>query len=213
MKGKSIVILVGFIVAVVLPGCGPKTAPIKYDPVDTEMINKSLGQDIAIGILNIPDRRRDSEGKEKLIGSVYGGFKNVIRRIYSEQPINLDVIDAFGNLFSANGFHVMKYPGVTDCDELSAERLCIKGYINKFWTESYYKVGAEVDIDAEIYDRKLNEVIWSGKIEGSQKKGMGGGVFANTDKMVQFLNEVLSDAIKTAWTTQGMSDALGRLSR
>jgi hypothetical protein len=214
MKLKKIKIFVGLsIIILIISSCSPKVASVRYDVVDSEMMNKSLGQDIAVGILNIPDRRHDSEGKEKLIGSVYGGFKNVIRRIYSEQPINLDVIDAFGNLFSANGFHVMKYPGVTDCDELSAERLCIKGYINKFWTESYYKVGAEVDIDAEIYDRKLNEVIWSGKIKGIQKKGMGGGVFANTDKMVLFLNEVFSDAIKTAWTTQGMREALERLTR
>jgi len=183
---------------------------VKFDVADSEMTNKSLGQNIRVAIIKIPDRRDPSEGGMKMIGTVYGGFKNVLRRIYSEQTVNLDVIDAFGNLFSANGFQVMKYPRVRDCNELSDERLCVKAIINRFWTESFSRVGAAVDIDAEIYDRKLYGVIWSGKIEGFQKKGMGGGVLTNTDKMVLLLNEVFADAMNNAWTTQGMREALER---
>jgi hypothetical protein len=148
-----------------------------------------------------------------MIATVYDGFKNLIKRIYSEQTVNLDVIDAFGNLFSANGFQVMKYPRVRDCNELADERLCVKGIINRFWTESFNRMGAAVDIAVEIYDRKLYEVIWSGEIEGFQKKGIGGAYFTNTDKMVSLLNEVFSEAMNDAWTTQGMREALERWKR
>jgi hypothetical protein len=51
MKAKSIVIFVGFIIVVVLPGCGPKTAPIKYDPFAAGMISEGLGQNVTVAIL------------------------------------------------------------------------------------------------------------------------------------------------------------------
>ena len=204
MKAKSIMIFVGFIIAVVLPGCGPKTAPIKYDPFAAGMISEGLGQNVTVAILDFPDKRRDSEGKEKMVGTVYGGFKNAVKRIYSEQPINLDVIDALGNLFSANGFHVKKYPEVINQTELTDERLVVQGQINKFWTEVYQRMGAEVDIDISIYDRKHDKLVWSGKIEDFQRKGAS----LNTSNMFSLLTEVLENAIRKAWTEQGMLAAL-----
>jgi hypothetical protein len=204
MKGKSIVLFIGFIIAVVLPGCGPKTAPIKYDPVNAEMIHKELGQNVTVAILDFPDERKDSEGKETMVGTVYGGFKNPVKRIYSEQPINLDVIDALGNLFSANGFDVKKYPGVMNHTELTDERLVVQGQINKFWSEVYQRMGAIVDIDISIYDRKHDKFVWSGKIEDFQKKGAS----LDTTKMFSLLTEVLANAIRKAWTEQGMQQAL-----
>jgi len=204
MKAKSIMILVGFIIAVVLPGCGPKTAPIKYDPFAAGMISEGLGQNVTVAILDFPDKRRDSAGKEKMVGTVYGGFKNAVKRIYSEQPINLDVIDALGNLFSANGFHVKKYPEVINQTELTDERLVVQGQINKFWTEVYQRMGAEVDIDISIYDRKHDKLVWSGKIEDFQRKGAS----LNTSNMFSLLTEVLENAIRKAWTEQGMLAAL-----
>jgi len=204
MKAKSIMIFVGFIIAVVLPGCGPKTAPIKFDPFAYGMISEGLGQNVTVAILDFPDKRRDSEGKEKMVGTVYGGFKNPVKRIYSEQPINLDVIDALGNLFSANEFHVKKYPGVINHTELTDERLVVQGQINKFWTEVFHRMGAEVDIDISIYDRKHDKFVWSGKIEDFQKKGAS----LNTSNMFSLLTEVLENAIRKAWTEQGMLAAL-----
>jgi hypothetical protein len=188
-------------------------ALVRYDVAGSEIADESLGRNINVAIARIPDRRNPSEGGMKTIGTVYDGYKNVIRRIHSEQTVDLDVIDAFGNLFSANGFQVMKYPHVRDCNELLDERLCLKGTINRFWTESFNRVGAAVDIDAEIYDSKLNAIIWSGKIEGFRKKGLGGAYFTNTDKMVLLLNEVFAEAMNNAWTKQGMREALERCKR
>jgi hypothetical protein len=210
MKSKSLLAFVSFSLVFTILSCSPKdrVALVKYDITDSEMTNKNLGQNIRVAIVKIPDRRDPSEGGMKMIGTVYNGFKHVIKRIYSEQTVNLDVTDAFGHLFSANGFQVMKYPRVRDCNELSDERLCVKGVINRFWTESFNRLGAVVDIDAEIYDRKLHEVIWSGKIESFQKKGMGGAYFTNTDKMVLLLNDVFAEAMDNAWNKQGMRKAL-----
>jgi len=194
-----------------------RMASVKYDPATTMMIDKSLGQNITVGILNIPDRRHDAEGKEYMIGTVYLSLtpatappKIPIKRIYSEQPINLDVMDALGNLFSANGFQVKTYPGAIECDDLSDERLCVKGQINHFWTELFNRVGAVVEIDIEVWDRKYRKVIWSGKITDVQKKYTAYFPFSlgETNRMVLFLNQVFSEAINTAWTIQGMREAL-----
>ena len=190
-------------------------ASIKYDPATTMMIDKSLGQNITVGILNIPDRRHDAEGKEYMIGTIYLGTgvtappKIPIKRIYSEQPINLDVMDALTTLFSANGFRVKTYPGAVECDDLSDERLCVKGQISHFWTEAFNRTGAVVDIEVEVWDRDTHKAIWSGKIYDVQKK-YGAGVYAvtNTGRMVLLLNQVFSEAINTAWALQGMREAL-----
>jgi hypothetical protein len=194
-----------------------RMASVKYDPATTMMIDKNLGQNITVGILNIPDRRHDAEGKEYMIGTVYLSSspatippKIPIKRIYSEQPINLDVMDALGNLFSANGFQVKKYPGVIKCDDLSDERLCVMGQINHFWTELFNRVGAVVEIDIKVWDRKYRKVIWSGKITDVQKKYTAYFPFSlgETDRMVLFLNQVFAEGINTAWTIGGMREAL-----
>jgi len=220
-----------------VPGYAPETASegetpatrevsVKYDPATTMMIDKNLGQNIAVGILDIPDRRHDAEGKEYIIGTVYSSlrpataptliplkvipFKKIHERIYSEQPINLDVMDALTTLFSANGFEVKKYPEVTECDDLSDERLCVKGQIIQLWTERFYHVGAVVEIDIEVWDRKYGKAIWSGKIADFQKKHRAyfPASLDETDRMVLFLNSVFSEAINTAWTLRGMRGAL-----
>lgn len=215
MKLKSLLSLVGICLVFTILNCTPRdrVADVKYDFADSQVTNRNLGRNISVAIAKIPDRRNPSEGGMKMIGTVYDGYKNVIKRIYSEKTVDLDVSDAFGNLFSANGFQVMKYPHVRNCEELLDERLCVKGTINRFWTESFTTVGAAVDIDAEIYDSKLDAVIWIGKIEGFRKKGIGGAYFTNTDKMVSLLNEVFSDAMNNAWTKQGMREALERWKR
>jgi len=190
------------------------------------MIDKSLGENITVGILDIPDRRHGAEGKEYMIGTVYSRsrpetapamlrpktipFRKIYKRIYSKQPINLDAMDALTTLFSANGFEVKKYPEGTECDDLSDERLCVKGQINQFWTERFYHVGAIVEIDIEVWDRKYGKSIWSGKIADFQKKHNDYFPYSldETDRMVLFLNSVLSEAINTAWTLQGLRKAL-----
>ena len=196
-------------------GCAPHTGLVQYNPVsDRTMCDKDTGQHIAIAILDFPDRRYDSKGKENMIGTVYGGYKNPLKRIYSNhQTINLDVMDAMENLFKANGFSVKKYADVSDHSALSDERLVVKGWVNKFWTESMTRVGVVVDIDVEIYDREHEKILWNGKIEDYQKRGMGGGVFQDPKKMVLFLNEVLSSAIRKAWTEKGMLRALEGLKK
>jgi len=220
-----------------VPGYAPETASagetlatrkvsVKYDPATTMMIDKNLGQNITVGILDIPDRRHDAEGKEYMIGTVHSSFRPAatptiipyevipIRkryiRVYSEQPINHDVMDALTTLFSVNGFQVKKYPEAIECDDLSDERLCVKGQINQFWTERFYHVGAVVEIDIEVWDRKYGKAIWSGKIADFQKKHKAyfPASLYETDRMVLFLNSVFSEAINTAWTLQGMRKAL-----
>jgi hypothetical protein len=215
-----------------VPGYAPETASagetpatgkvsVKYDPATIMMIDKSLGQNITVGILDIPDRRHDAAGKEYMIGTVYSSlrpatgpltipFKKIYKRIYSEQTINLHVMDALTTLFSANGFEVKKYPEGTACDDLSDERLCVKGQINQLWTERFYHVGAVVEIDIEVWDRKYDKAIWSGKIADFQKKHKAyfPASLDETDRMVLFLNSVFSEAINTAWTLQGLRKAL-----
>lgn len=200
-----VVIVFAFIVA----GCASSVGVVKYN-TDTTLIgtNKKLGKGVSIAILAFPDKRYNSNGRNTLIGTVYGGYKNPLKRIYSEKTINQDVMDALESLFTANGYRVTKYPRTTNIFGISNERLAVKGQINKFWTESMTRKGAVVDIYAEIYDTMNKKMVWSGKIENCKKRGIGGGIFQDTNEMVSLLNEVLSNAISEAWNQKGLYKAL-----
>jgi len=193
------------VILLIFVGCAPVTAVIKYEPTDNVVKHDNKESDgIKIAILDFPDNRYDTDEYEKMIGTVYGSFKNPLIRIYSEKTISLDVMDAVESLLTANGFQVNKYPGLTDYSALAGEKYVVKGKINKFWTESMYSTWALVDIDIEIFDRQ-HKKIWSGKFEDEK----GEGVLMDTNVMILLLNEALSDAIEKAWFKQGMQNALG----
>jgi hypothetical protein len=201
------------VLLLIFVGCAPVTGVIKYKPTDNVVKHDNkVSDEIKIAILDFQDNRHDADGKEKMIGTVYGGYKNPLIRIYSEKTICLDIMDAVENLLTANGFQVNKYPGLTDYSSLAGEKYIVKGKINKFWTESFYGTGAVVDIDIEIFDRQYKK-IWSGKFEDYKRGGIGGGVAADTNKMILMLNEVFSGAIQKAWLEQGMQNALESLKK
>jgi hypothetical protein len=202
-RAVLLIILIGII------GCGSHTGLVQYNPLlDEGFRNVIQEKHISVAILNIPDRRPDSKGKENMIGTIYGGYKNPIKRIYSNQTINLDVMDALESLLNANGCTVHKYPELSDCLAVSEERFAIKGKINKFWTEAYNLKGAVVDIDLQIFDVQNKKFIWSGKIEKFQKRGVSGGILTDPKGMVAFLNETFKDAIDETWYEGGMKFAL-----
>ena len=209
MKFHKVFVVIVF--AFIFAGCGSRVGVVKYNADTLIGTNKELGKDVSIAILAFPDKRYDSNGRNTLIGTVYGGYKNPLIRIYSEKTINQDVMNALENLFKANGCCVKKYPNTTDLFAVSDERLVVRGQINKFWTECMVRQGAVVDIDLEIYDMTNKKKLWSGKIEGFEKRGMGGGIFQDTDVLVLLLNVVLANAIEEAWNNNGMSASLKNL--
>ena len=174
--------------------------PFAYD----NMNNDSLGHNLTIAILNFPDVRQDFKENDTLIGTLYGAvYHNPLQRVHSEQPINLDIMNVMETLFFANGFQVKKYPNISNPSQLSDERLVIKGKVNKLWVKIFHSIEADVDIDVEIFDKKLKKNVWIGKIQHSQEENP-----SKTVGMVPFLNEVLQKAVYKAWIEQGMKKAL-----
>lgn len=140
-----------------------------------------------------------------------------LRKLYSNQPITLDVIDALADLFEANGFRVRKYYG-SGVSVLSDERLSVKGQINKFfitgssaWRGISPRIQAVIDIDVMIIDTKYQRTIWAGKIKVYQNMNKTRGVFTGASKMFLFFNLVFSKAIEKAWIDDGMLKALRSL--
>jgi hypothetical protein len=199
---------------------------MEYQPVGETLTNKQLGQNVTLAILSFTDKRPPVKGfaystkrsfkpKRNLVGIFFGAFKIRIRKLNSNQAISLDVIDAFENLFKANGFNVIRYYGNSDVSSLSDERLAVKGQINEFWIDGYPggpgaspSIVATIDIDLTIIDAKYQRTIWTGKIENYQKIGPNKGIFTSTNKIFLFLNAVFSDAIEKAWIDYGMLNAL-----
>ena len=174
--------------------------PFAYD----NMNNDSLGHNLTIAILNFPDVRKDFKENDTLIGTLYGAvYHNPLQRVHSKQPINLDIMNVMETLFFANGFQVKRYPNISNPSQLPDERLVIKGKVNKLWVKIFHSIEADVDIDVEIFDKKLKKNVWIGKIQHSQEEDP-----SKTVGMVPFLNEVLQKAVYNAWIEQGMKKAL-----
>jgi hypothetical protein len=94
-------------------GCWSSTGDIEYKPAAKSLVEKQSETSITIAILDFTDQRFSikkyrSKRKNNLIAVFFGGYKNPIRKVYSNQKVALDVMDAVENLFKANGFNVKK---------------------------------------------------------------------------------------------------------
>ena len=159
-----------------------------------------------------------SKPKHDQVGAFWGKYMIALRKLYSNQSITLDVIDALADLFEANGFRVRKYYA-SGVSVFSDERFYVKGQINEFfingspaWTGIAPGIQAVIDIDVMIVDTKYQRTIWAGKIECYRKMGKNKGVFTGASKIFSFFNLVFSKAIEKAWIDDGMLKALGSLS-
>lgn len=157
--------------------------------------------------------------KPDLVGIFWGSYKIRLRKLYSEQAITLDVIDALADLFEANGFRAKKYDG-SRVSVLSDERVSVKGQINKFFINGYPawrgiapNIEAEIDIDIMIIDRKYQKTVWTGKLEGYRKMSKSKGVFTGASKIFLFFNHVFSSTIEKAWIDDGILKALESLDK
>ena len=151
------------------------------------------------------------------VGAFWGEYNVPLRKLYSNQAITLDVIDALADFFEANGFKTKKYNG-SGVSALSDERLAVKGQINDFfikggpaWRGIAPGLVVIIDIDLMIVDTKYQRTIWTGKIETSRRMGENQGIFTFTSKIFSSLNTAFSRAIEKAWIDGGMLKALGSL--
>jgi len=212
-----------FIIAAILSSCS-NTGDIEYQPV-SETSKIKLGQHVTLAILDFPDKRPpvsrfSSKRKRNLVGIFFGYYLSInipLRKLYSDQAITLNVIDALENLFKVNRFNVIRY---SDFSSLSDERLAIKGQINEFliecapaWRGISPSIIATIDIDLMIIDTKHQRTIWTGKIENYRRMGPNKGIFTSANKIFLFFNRVFSDAIEKAWINNGMANALRNLDR
>ena len=225
IKKKGLLIFKTFIICTLFCSC---SGDIEYQPVSEALTNKQLGQNVAVAILDFPDKRPpvttfSSKRKSNLVGIFCGYYTSIkfpLRKLYSDQAITLDVIDAIANSFKVNGFNVIRYYGYSDSSSLSDERLAIKGQINEFlikgvpaWRGISPSIIATIDIDLMIIDTKYQRTIWTGKIENYRRIGPNRGIFTGTNKIFLFLNTVFSDAIEKAWIDYGMLNTLRSLDK
>ncbi len=227
IKKKVLLTFTIFIISTLFYCCSNE-GDIEYQPVSKALTDQQLGLNVALAILDFPDKRPpvsrfSSKRKSNLVGFFSGHYislKFPLRRLYSDQATTLDVIDAIDNLFKANGFKVIRYYGASDFSSLSDERLAIKGQINEFliegvpaWRGSSPSRVATIDIDLMIIDTKYQRTIWTGKIENYRRMGPNQGLFTGTNKIFLFWNTVFSDAIEKAWIDYGMLNTLSSLDK
>lgn len=228
MRKNWLLIFNVFIISTLLSSCS-NTGDMEFQPVGETLINKQLGQNITLAVIDFPDKRSSVKGfaysrkrsfkpGKKLICIFFGAYNIRIRKLYSNQTISLDVIDAIENLFKANGFNIITYNEKSAISDLPDERLVVKGQINEFLAKGYPggrgaspSIEATIDIDLTIVDTKFQKTIWTGKIENYRKIGPNKGIFTGTDKIFLFLNAVFSNAIKKAWIDHGMRNGFRSL--
>jgi len=186
-----------------------------FDPLKYKMlVNKEMGHNQTISILNFTDKREGRKGMA--IGGLYDMVYHTPRvNLYSEQPVPLAIMGVMETLFKANGFQVKQFPSVSEPSEIDDGTFVVTAQINKFWVKIFHSMEAWVDIDVKIIDRKLGKTIWIGKIQSTQVKAPNvnagnifSGVLGDEKDLSPFLDETLGNAIRKAWIEQGMRNAL-----
>ena len=218
---KKLVTYLGIVVIILnFCSCWSSTGDIDYEVSSALPADKRLGLASTIAILDIRDQRSSvknlrSKRKGNLIGVFYGGYKNPMRKIYSNQPIKSDVSDALERVLKEHGINVARYAGYSDISNKIKERIAVKGLINEFFLRSYPglrsaspTLEATIDIDLVIFDMKYQREVWSGKITSVKKMPKHKGIFTKTDQIFSFLSMVLSDGLNKALIRQGMLKAI-----
>jgi hypothetical protein len=211
----------------VLFGCSA-AGDIELNPSSEMRVNKQLGQDAIVAILDFSDKRFTRriykryrfKPKKNLVGVFFGAMSIRVKTLYSDQAITDDVTDAIEFLFGANGFQIKKSPGRTEYSPSLKERLTVNGQINEFLIEGYPSgpgtspsIVATIDIDLLILDTPTRKSLWKGKIVAYRKMGANRGIFTNTEKIFTFFNDVFSDAVERAWLDGGIRKALEGLDK
>lgn len=181
---------------------------VNFNPFSYEGLHDSeLGQNETVAILAFPDKRQSAGKNDTHIGTIYGMiYHNPLFEVYSSESVHQAIPNVMETLFMANGFQVKKYPDMKMRPKHSNARFFVKGQTNKLWTKVFHSAEAEVDIDIEIFDSKLNKTVWTGKIAGYESKDP-----KETTGLTNFLNTILGDAINIAWNNQGMKSSFETL--
>jgi len=179
---------------------------VKFNPFSYEDLHDSeLGQNETIAILAFPDKRQSAGENDTHIGTIYGMvYHNPLFEVHSSESVHQAIPNVMETLFMANGFQVKKYPDMKMPPKHINARFFVKGQTNKLWTKVFHSAEAEVEIDMEIFDSKLNKTVWTGKIAGYESKDP-----KEITLLTNFLNTILGDAINIVrsgfYATRGYS--------
>lgn len=200
------VAIVSVILVLFGTGCGPRTTSIRYAPSGIG----ALPQLEPVAVYRLADKR-DEEPKR--IGGVYGGYRNLLNRIYAEEDAAVIVTRALAEGLKARGFPVTMRLDESYLPRFSRPdtRITITGELRAFWTEAFYTNKAECAVLLQVYEVATGRKLWEKLYEAEESEGLGGGVFASIDNLREMLTRQLSKVIGNVANDPELLSHAGRL--
>lgn len=169
------------------------TGGLGYAPTET-IARSSTGAIVAIG--DFSDER--SKGPSDL-GVVRGGYGNVLKRLYSEQPVAELVARAFSDGLAARGM-------LAPADGEARYRL--SGRVLKLDCNQYFRREAHSDVELLLSTPDGRELLRK-RFTAERSQGTAGvGVFASLDSLRALAQEALQETIDTALEDDQLRAAL-----
>lgn len=189
-----------------LGGCGPKTLSVRY----TASGITPLPQLLPVAVYQLVDKRGEDEPTR--IGGVYGGYRNLLNRLYGDEPAAVTVTRALADGLKARGFPVidMTTARFDPAATRAQVRVVVSGEVREFWTEAFYTNQAKCSMLLQLYETATGRKLWEKEYAEKFSGGLSGGVFASSDDLRDNLARLLSKVVERAVNDPDLVAQVGR---
>ena len=138
------------------------------------------------------------------LGTIRGGFGNVIRRLTDTRGADEFAVEQFIRAGRASSFHTDRTPDglilqkagiwrVSDNADSNNIRPVLIGTINDLSVEVFMNRTVEIDMDMKLLDPIKNQIVWAQNFTSIEQSGGASGVFENNEALKGFLAKLIQD--------------------
>lgn len=178
-----------------LQGCASiQMVSVDYEPTEPITPVSDLNQLVKLGIFD------DARGtNSRWVGTVRGGYGNVLYRLATDAPTSEVVRKAMGNALSSRSINIAS----------NSASLSIEGEIIRLDCNYFFNREAHAHILAKIVSQDDHAIIYSHTYRtDNTEPGIGAGIFCNIDYLAGFLSRTFSETIDKICSDPAFIDAL-----
>ncbi len=220
MSLVSLVIV--YLILLSLFGCAMSVPQAQFVDVPQVPVTQAKGN-LFIGPF-IDRRGYDENISHEHLGTVRGGFGNVIKRVQDSRGVDEFVRDQVVNVARSAAIMAEGTPSAISIKEdgsweiggkkeLRVARPLLAGVINRLIIEVLMQRTVDMDIDIALIDPTANKPVWKQKMVAHYSNGMGSGIMEDVEQLKSWLAKVVQDEALKYFTSAEFQDALSSISR
>ncbi len=221
-RRKNITRMLIILLPVSFFGCAMSVPQARFIDIPQVPASQAKGK-LSIG--PFLDKREDIENlSSEYLGTVRGGFGNVLMRVKDSRGADEFVRDQMINVARASSFMAASAPDavsikddgsweITGIKQPSFARPVLAGVINKLSVEVLMQRTVEMDIDIALIDPIANKPVLKQKMTAHDSSGMGSGILEDVEKLKSWMAKVVQDEALKYFTSVEFQEALSALAK